>query len=124
MEPFAEAYIACALWSSTDEEGNPLDANYNISTIAPECLQQMQADCANFEETNALLLERWYSECGESPQGAGHDFWLTRNCHGAGFWDRWTGGFQARIGQDLTEAAHAFGSCYLYVGDDGLLYIQ
>lgn len=36
----------------------------------------------------------------------GHDFWLTRNGHGAGFWDRGLG----ELGDRLTDAAHAYGS--------------
>lgn len=39
----------------------------------------------------------------------GHDFALTRNHHGAGFWDRGLG----TLGDDLTEAAHAQGSALL-----------
>ena len=48
----------------------------------------------------------------------GHDFWLTRNRHGAGFWDR---GLEF-VGINLTDAAHAWGEFNLYVGDDGLIY--
>lgn len=33
------------------------------------------------------------------------DFWLTRNRHGAGFWDRGAGD----VGKRLTQAAHGFG---------------
>lgn len=37
---------------------------------------------------------------------AGHDFWLTRSGHGAGYWDRGLG----ELGDRLTEAAKAMGS--------------
>jgi hypothetical protein len=50
---------------------------------------------------------------------AGHDFWLTRNGHGAGFWD---GDLSEDVGNALTEAAKKFGECHLYVGDDGQIY--
>jgi hypothetical protein len=36
---------------------------------------------------------------------AGHDFWLTRNGHGAGFWD----GDWPTYGDLLTKVAHGFG---------------
>ena len=49
---------------------------------------------------------------------AGHDFWLTRNGHGTGYWDRDMGSVGAR----LTEAAKSFGEVYLYLGDDELVY--
>lgn len=56
----------------------------------------------------------------------GHDFWLTRNGHGAGFWDRF-GGEQAgaRHGSILSDAARPFGESYatLYL-DAGELRVQ
>jgi hypothetical protein len=50
---------------------------------------------------------------------AGHDFWLTRCGHGAGFWDGDWPEPQATI---LDEAAKRFGNVDLYVGDDGAIY--
>ena len=50
---------------------------------------------------------------------AGHDFWLTRNGHGAGFWD---GDWPDRTGHRLSEAAKSYGEYHLYVGDDGKIY--
>jgi hypothetical protein len=45
---------------------------------------------------------------------------MNRNRHGAGYWDRGLGS----AGDKLTEFAHSFGSCDLYRGDDGLLYLS
>lgn len=53
---------------------------------------------------------------------AGHDFWLTRNGHGVGFLDR--DELSEADQKRLTEASKEFGECYLYVGDDGKLYIS
>lgn len=53
-------------------------------------------------------------------QQAGHDFWLTRNRHGAGFWE--VSYWPKEVGDVLTKTAHEFGEISLYVGDDGLLY--
>lgn len=107
-----DAYIDCALWSSTDESGEPLDANYYSSDLAPECLDQMRADVHDFVDANADLLD-------DMPEDLiGHDFWLTRNRHGAGFWDRGLG----EQGKALTKASHSYGEVYLYAGNDGKLY--
>lgn len=123
MDKFTEAYIECALWSSTDEADEPLDANYSIDDIAWSALESMVADCKDFQESQAETLAAWYNECGESEERAGHDFWLTRNGHGAGFWDRWNSGTpQGKIGRKLTDAAHVYGECNLYVGDDTRVY--
>lgn len=116
MNSFTEAYIEAALWAETDDDGEPLDARYSLQDIAPATLQQMEADCARFLVENELpnYGSREYSDA----EMAGHDFWLTRNHHGAGFWDRGLG----EIGRKLTEAAHRFGGAELYVGDDGKIY--
>jgi hypothetical protein len=64
----------------------------------------------------AVLVDK----CGLSAAQVGHDFWLTRNGHGAGFWDRGIGDY----GDALTEHAHSFGASDVYVGDDGRLYVS
>jgi hypothetical protein len=50
---------------------------------------------------------------------AGHDFWLTRNGHGAGFWD---GDWPEPYASELTRVAKEFGGYSLYLGDYGLIY--
>lgn len=130
QDSFTQAYIECALWASNDESdpetgGEPLDKNYDPTDIAPEALVTIIEDCRAFQEANMELLAQWYDICGETLERAGHDFWLTRNGHGAGFWDRWASGTpQGKIGDRLAEIAHVYRSCDLYVGDDGLIYCQ
>lgn len=51
---------------------------------------------------------------------AGHDFWLTRNGHGAGFWD---GDWPEPHASILTEASKTFGETDLYIGDDGKVHV-
>jgi hypothetical protein len=50
----------------------------------------------------------------------GYRFWLTRNHHGAGFWD---GDYPKEIGEALTKLSHEFGETDAYVGDDGKLHL-
>lgn len=123
FDPFTLAYIECALWSTNDESnesgGDPLDENYGPEDIAAETLETMLADCKRFQEEN-------FDDIAAGPDGpdysnwerAGHDFLLTRNGHGAGFWD---GDWPEEVGERLTEASKAFGEVNLYVGDDGLI---
>lgn len=116
MDLFTQAYIEAALWSSTDESdeqgGEPLDANYGLDDIAPETLAKIVEDCQAFQAAHA-------DDIGSELERAGHDFWLTRNGHGAGFWD---GDWDDEVGRRLTEASDSFGSVDLYFGDDGLIY--
>jgi hypothetical protein len=119
LDAFTRAYIECALWSSADEStpegGEPMDANYSWTDLAESTLQAIMDDCAAFQRDNADDID------GNDEQ-AGHDFWLTRNHHGAGFWDRGKEFYPDGAGKRLTNAAHAYGECTLCVGDDGKIY--
>jgi hypothetical protein len=112
LDEFTQAYIECALWSSTDEDGCPLDDNYSFEDIDKETSLQMVEDCGDFQYNN-------WDDVVDNPKRAGHDFWLTRNHHGAGFWD---GDWSDEVGSKLTEYSHQAGSVDLYVGDDGKIY--
>jgi hypothetical protein len=113
MDAFTRAYIEAALWSSEDDFGEPLERNYDAAAFAPEALHKIEQECADFQEDNAELLSRHWDAAQ-----AGHDFWLTRNGHGTGFWDRGHG----KAGEILTQAAHRAGERTIYDGDDGKLY--
>lgn len=107
------------LWTGTDENETPLDALYNVSDFAPEAITKAEADCTKFQSKNAddLLTAR---EMGEGDERASHDFALTRNGHGAGFWDR----DLEDVGDRLTVACKGFGETDAYVGDDGRIYLS
>ena len=109
-----DSYEECALWSSTNEEGEPLDDGEE--EIAEETRDQFLADCAAFPGECDSLEIPWRDEMMWSQLG--RDFWLARNGHGVGFWDRGLG----ELGDQLSECAKRQGSCDLYVGDDGLIY--
>lgn len=120
MDEFTSAYFEAALWSSTDDNGTPLDAaKYSETELAAETIAEFKADCAKFQADNAALLLQASELLSTAHHG--HDFWLTRNGHGAGFWDR---GYPKPLGEALTKAAQAFGECDLYVGNDGKIYCQ
>ena len=110
------AYIECMLWSSTTDTGEPLDRDYFPTDVAEESQREAREDCIDFV--------RQATEAGitltQSPVQLGHDLWLTRCRHGAGFWDRGLGA----VGKQLTAIANGMGSRDAYVGDDGKVYIQ
>ena len=147
LDTFTQAYVEAAFWSTAnppfgdcpscqtpdclltnwDDADNPVccdcssreschepptDQNYSTSDLSLDALTRIIADCASFQ-AQADLSKRDL-DC------AGHDFWLTRNEHGAGFWD----GDWPLTGDSLTALSKAFGSCELYAGDDGKLYIS
>ena len=106
-------YLTCALWSSCGDEETFLDSKYTIDDIHDSALKQSAADIAAFVERAGPALD------GLDDAQIGHDFWLTRNHHGAGFWDRGLG----IVGQKLTQVAHSFGEATLYMGDDDSIYV-
>ena len=123
--PFVRQYVATMLWSSNDESdeygGEPMDKNYSAADISDEAWAVILSDCDKFWREN-------YDDCTEESmlrpgcpiEGAGHDFWLTRNRHGAGFWD---GDWEYPMAIRLTENAKAFGEAFPYIGDDGQVHI-
>lgn len=137
IDEFTRAYIECALWSSTDESndsgGDPIDQSFDIDDITRDALRSMAKDCRDFQKAFADLLTQASAtlpcSCGAGDdthlghtkgcatnrtydkEQAGHDFWLTRNRHGAGFWDRGLG----EVGDKLTTAAHSYGDSNLYI---------
>ena len=117
LNDFAMDYIVCALWSSSDDDGIPLDSNFDITDLNELSLKEMVADCNRFETENSDLLNDTPDDYDMGQ--AGHDFWLTRNGHGAGFWDR----DLLEIGDKLTEKAHSFGESNILMGDDGKLFV-
>lgn len=123
LDSFTLAYIECALWSSGDDNGVPLDSDHTVSDLAPDTLRKMVSDCARFQEQNVEYIAwdnlRYFPHRYSTQEKAGHDFWLTRNHHGAGFWD---GDWTEPSATKLTDAAHAMGEFNLYVGDDSLIY--
>lgn len=123
-DSFLAAYLAAMLWSSTDDDdGTPLDSNYAESDIHPDSLDKCLRDCAEFfalcESKGLDPLPEYGDARYSNAELSGHDFWLTRNGHGAGYWDRGLG-----TGDALTEAAHTFGECWPYVGDDGMVHVS
>ena len=90
-----------------------MDDNYGADDLAPETLNEMREDALDFMQES--MEDIW-----ENISLAGHDFWLTRNRHGAGFWEK--GDWPEDAGQRLTKSSEAFGEYNLYVGDDGKIY--
>jgi hypothetical protein len=116
VDTITQAYLECALWADlSDEDGNPLD-EYGISDIAPETLAQAVSDVSSFLAACDSELGKDWRECWDDEQ-IGHDFWLTRNRHGAGFWDR-----DLPYCMSLSNISNSFDELSLYVGDDNLIY--
>ena len=128
LERFITHYISALLWSTTGENGSPLDQDHDETDIAPEAMALIRKDCQGFLDTHydSIFCEGAPTHHGPSLAGydeaemAAHDFCLTRNGHGSGFWDD---DWPEPQGTILTEAARVYGESNPYIGDDGRVYI-
>ncbi len=135
LDDFTGQYLATALWAETVrlpmaeddlvdgcmdvneghvlhgiQEGTPLDFLFNLDDFTDNAIGAAIADCTRFQEENTNDLRN------EDYETAGHDFWLTRNGHGAGFWD---GDYDEDKGKRLTDACKDFGECNIWVNENG-----
>ena len=117
-EDFMRGYVEAMLWANTfikrpgKEDCETDDVRYWYQgpgrwwEDTPVDLTDAEAF---WEAFGYVLLSLDYGERGEnwlSAELAGHDFALTRNGHGTGFWDRGLGA----IGDMLTEECEPYGS--------------
>src|SRR3990172_8263743 len=106
-----DSYLETMLWSSNDmDTEEPLDKNYSTSDVSKDAVAQAKKDLEAFSKKAGDILSRYDDE------SIGHDFWLTRNGHGAGFWD---GDYEEEEGDGdkLTEIAKEFGELNPMVND-------
>jgi hypothetical protein len=118
--------IETLLWCSIDGD-EPLDKNYDISNIAASDIERLSTEFYTFREAAdavafAVDMDTALEEFGplhHDVDSVAYDYILTRNHHGAGFWD----GDWAEIGDQLTELAQKLPEIEPYVGDDGVVYL-
>lgn len=82
------------MWAGVDDDSNTLDDSYDIDEIDTDTYDKLVQECKLFQEENAELL------AGLDLSQCGHDFLLSRNYHGTGFWDRELGEVEAYVGYD------------------------
>lgn len=108
LDTVVEHYLMALAWADAPEDEPYLD-------LASEVRETARTECAEFLEqieTAGIDSSAWDDE------HLGHDFWLTRQHHGVGFWDRGRG----PVGEHLTALAQTHQERCVYIGDDGLLY--
>ncbi|MBP6478988.1 MAG: hypothetical protein KA290_14830 [Chitinophagaceae bacterium] len=118
LNKFVRSYLATGCWVEFES-----DQEYTVSF---EAMRQAFIDCEkflnlldkNFMTQDAVKIATRQGK--DLPYRAGHDLYLTRNRHGAGFWD----GDWDELGDKLTEICHEMKECQLYLGDDGKAYFM
>lgn len=120
LAEFTAAYIEALQWSSivTDANGECHSADrFELSTAGAD---KCRADCRTFCNDYRHLLEE-VIDLYDIEQ-AGHDFALTRNGHGAGYWDR--DDLSPVLADAITEAAKLQGEVYCYLNDQNEVDVE
>lgn len=132
MNPTLIALAETILYSECDDNGVPLDANYFVQDFDEESLKKLYGEYQQFlsvveEKIIEKIGEEWdciddfYDLAQPALNQTEYDYILTRNRHGAGFWD---GDWSDSVSEILTDAAHAQGEFDVYVGDDRKIYLS
>ena len=108
-EAFQISYIETMFWADCGEDGQP----ESDAELSGQALERIQSDCKQF-----LSLAPYFSSLSRLTLAA-HDFWLTRQGHGAGFWD---GDWSQEIDIACCAICDKMGEVYLYQGDDDFVY--
>lgn len=102
--PAMRAYLEAAEWAGINEES---EREALRKSDAPrwteESIRKATADVEDFITANAEAIEA----SGLDPAHVGHNFYLSRNGHGAGFFDS-----GAPNGDELQRAAKVYGSTF------------
>jgi hypothetical protein len=104
FESFVVGYFEAAewLWPEPSEDGGGIDRD-KVRGWSRVARRAMRADCRDFWRANRADLAVYAEARGW--ESAGTDFFLTRERHGTGFWDRGLSG----LGERLTAACRGFG---------------
>lgn len=118
LPDMTRGYLQAALWASTDpDSGLPLDRTHALHDFSERARATALEEVDDFASACGDALER----CPAEPAAIGHDFFLTRNRHGAGFLDR---NYGAELCATFTRAAHNAGSSDVLQGPDGKLELS
>jgi len=114
-DSFVRGYLSCAEWLATSDSpsGELTDSQRSrIRGFTRRSIATAKRDCKAFVKQAGKLLDDYQDATGRDMESAGMDFWLTRNRHGSGFWDRGN----APCLRALTHLAHGFGesNCEAY----------
>jgi len=121
--------VRTLLRSSSDSDTcEPLDDNHDIFDVDDLCLKKLESDFNSFVETATSLIQQKLGEFDNLEDFSlltrlglplEHDYILTRNHHGAGFWD---GDWDEKVSQILTDTSQLKPEIEPYIGDDGKIY--
>lgn len=118
LPDFTRGYIEALFFTEANPDNEDL-ADASFDDLAPETIADIVKDCDAFRTEQAALLAA-ANAAGRDDHSLGADFWLSRNGHGTGFWDR-KELEKDGIGAALHKACRHT-EVSVYRGDDGRVY--
>jgi hypothetical protein len=135
MNKMIRSYLETLVWSETltgemeylgetFNDGEPLDSFLYVEDLPKSIAEQAKEDCNDFVEY--VRDELGYDPIEEfDPASVGSNFLLSRNGHGAGFFDSSWVVVATEFNKDLQKAAKTFGNVGLDVWmEDGKLKVD
>ena len=125
QDEFANGYAETMLWANAYRDGEdgcePVDALHDGVELSEKAEAALWQDSLDFLTPQVVrLINGATRRTGYSLSQAGHDFALTRNGQGAGFWDRDLG----LVGEALTKIARPCGERSLWIDADGIAHTE
>jgi hypothetical protein len=124
MNNNARHALIALLWSELTDDGQSFDRlDAEPSSELVELIEtqwdafRSAAEAVGFDADEHIDMALHPDNEGDAWNAVAHDFILTRNGHGTGFWDsgRWHKPWDRR----LTSLAQWFGELHCYLNDDG-----
>ncbi len=114
LSDFAKAYVEAMLFTNCDcgDDDEFKADRLGTSRLTRKSIAAIARDCDKFQQENAATIARVLDHGERDLEGIAHDFWFTRQRHGAGFWEGESRGYPGDTGDTLDAAAKAFGEVY------------
>jgi hypothetical protein len=107
----------------TYNKSDPYLYDFDINDIDSSSVVRVRDDCESFIQKAGELLHGSNLPHGEPDWSLiGHNFWLSRNGHGSGFFD--SEDEYGNAAQQLQDIARDFGESYAFVKMDGDIEIE
>lgn len=131
IDAATDSALECLAWSTpTDsyadygEGGHLDDSEFDFSDAARETMRGIIDDFMSDDTVSRLFDLLTALGVPFSPEQIGHDFILTANGHGAGFWDRDYRTRPKAALDALSDIVRPFGEIDAYVSDAGQIEVS
>lgn len=138
MNPSLQQLAATLLWSETDDDDTPLDHEYDTSDFEPSSLDKLhlkfqtflskaEAEVTKLKGSDWASIDDFYTGSATGGFYLEHDYILTVNRHGCGFWEK--SDWDPEVGKILTDLAHQEKGIHCFTdhvdhGRNGKVYIE